>query len=242
MKVLRPLLLISAILALLSLTLLLLRAQWTLEEMRLLVVDGRQAAKTWNSYSTDLTKQLQSEKNQKAIDAGLSTLASFQATARLINTQVVPRTMRLLEASEQTTLSLNALVANTDKRLTADDGLLRDLQASIAALRLPVEQVTPKLVALMDAGLLTVEDVRSTIASPEFAKLKELPADVQRLLVSTTGTMDELKRGTANIATGLDKFPSLMAELEKFAQTTNKYQKAVILARIASLLGGIFVP
>ena len=232
MVYLRATLYIASILALLALTALLLRANWLIEESRLLVVDARSSVSTWNNYSTLLTKQLASEKNQKAIDAGIAVAASLQGSIRLVNTQVVPRTMKLLDATERTTLTLNTLVANTDRRLTADDGLLPESTRVLASVRTTADafQVDAKalsgeLLKITQQGQVSMENINAVLASPEWVAI-----------------LKNVEGSTRNIEATTAELPKTAASIEKILATAEKWQKPMLLAGMLATIARAFIP
>jgi len=62
-----------------------------------LVRDARVTLAMVSDYSREQIARLRDPKQQKALDAGIQTMAVFNGTGRLINTQVLPRAMRVLD-------------------------------------------------------------------------------------------------------------------------------------------------
>src|SRR5262249_35155887 len=82
-------------------------------------------------YTEFQTKELRSERNQKAIAAGIASAATLQALLRLVNTTTVPRLNRTLEESAGSVRSLNLLIAHSDHEINSR--LLPNLNATIQA-------------------------------------------------------------------------------------------------------------
>ena len=68
-----------------------------------------------SEYARYQTQQLQDPRNQKALDAGIQALAVFNGTGRLINREVVPRAMEVLDNLSNATASLDRAIQATDR-------------------------------------------------------------------------------------------------------------------------------
>jgi hypothetical protein len=226
-----------------------------LGEGRQAVAHVKDAAWNWKDYSFTLTNQLKSERNQKAIDAGIAAAGTFQATGKLINTQTIPRLNKsidqlgvslekigLLVGDAQTNITsglvvdLRALVKDSNQRLNGDGGLMAEITVSVAAVRLPVERISPKLELLASEGLISLQKVNDLLAADEWKKLLAEATRATGNAADITANLDNL---TATIA---KEAPTLFDMLERFARTSNKYQAVLLLARIFSYLALPLVP
>ncbi len=72
-------------------------ASVTVTEASGAAVELRKTAAAVAEYAQHQTRQLMDPRNQKALDAGIQALAVFNGTGRLINREVIPRAMEVLD-------------------------------------------------------------------------------------------------------------------------------------------------
>ena len=89
-------------------------------EIRGVAQELRKTAAAVSEYAQHQTQQLMDPRNQKALDAGIQALAVFNGTGRLINREVIPRAMDVLDNLSNATASLDKAIQATDKSVNAE--------------------------------------------------------------------------------------------------------------------------
>lgn len=207
-------------------------------ELKTILSQGKQFVFESRTAAKAFTEDLNSREAQRARLATQRAGESFAALAESMRAEWIPRGSLVLENGERTIGSANELIGNLDRRLNADDGLVAELSRTAAALRVPVEKVVPELVALIESGKLAADEVRAVLTGPD---MKAAVAELNRASTGLANTTHEAARATKNLADTAERFPAVAEQLEKWSRTSVKYQKALILARLISLLGGIFI-
>ncbi len=182
-------------------------------------------------YETELS----SDKNRKAIEAGIAAAASWQATARLVNTTTIPAINRTLGELEATGRQLAALVEEQNGNLTRTlgnvDGVAQESQHSIKRIGDATEQ-------LGQAGRKLGEQIDA------------IGTDTQSAVIALTGTVEEAQRGVRAMSDSAERLreigenlseasrsaPGIAQGIEKVASKAPWYQK---LAAYGGLLVGI---
>ena len=173
-------------------------------------------------------EELASDKNRKAIEAGIAAAASWQATARLVNTTTIPAINRTLGELEATGRELAALVEEQNGNAT---NIAADSRRVVKALEKTVTQTTETVGELGEAG-------------------RKLGADTSRALEEATGAIQsfkgvsrnlerasgELAEIGANLRVASESAPGIAQGVEKVASKAPWYQK---LAAYGGLLMGI---
>jgi len=203
--------------------------------------EAQRAARILADYAEQQTARLQSEKNQKALEAGIAVAATWQATGRIFNTQTLPRINRELDALHETTLALRATVWETKAAIAVNAGHVseilveargatEELRGAAKGLRLLSEQTgasVPELAgefkALIASGRATTAQINKLLADPN---LPDLVAQAQLLLNESCSVAANLNATTA-------QFPPLVA-------TARRWQTPLNLARLLSMLVGLF--
>jgi len=192
------------------------RAGEAIVEARLAITDAR-------DYTREQMERLRDPRNKKALDAVIQTAAVYNATGRLINTQVIPRAMATLDNLSASAESLNAMVQRTDASINNDlvPGATVTLQSTDAAL----EELT---LGLSDAHIranATLDEIRLLIADPA---LKSTLAEINRTTHHTAGI-------AADIDAATDHLPGIAEDLQKISNTSSRYSKALAIARVVAL-------
>lgn len=173
---------------------------------------------------------LKDPRNQKAIEAGLQTLAVYNATGRLINRQVIPRAMKVLDEVEGSVRQMRLLTQDVNSNLNA---LLPEIVATAKALNVTVESVGAALVEITKEGKLTVEDIREIVSDPSWkealASIAVSSKNAEQITSNITGITENLEKTTAEM-------PSIAKSVEQIAKTSSKYRKALVLAQIIAVL------
>lgn len=200
----------------------------------------QRAARVLADYATAQTASLQSEKNQKAIDAGLALAASAQGSVRLFNTQTLPRVNKELDALNATTLALQSAVwefkaaiavnsQRTGELLSEGIGAAQELRGTAKGLnllaerlQLSVPEIAGEIKGMIASGQASADQVNKLLADPN---LPALLAQAERLLRETGDVMVNLDATTAQL-------PPIMA-------TAKRWQNPLNVARIVSVLLGL---
>ena len=186
------------------------------------------------------TSVLESPQNQKAIQAAAQAGAIFNATGRLINTQVIPRAMTTIDSLNESAQGLNKLISSTNESLNAvDSGVLAKVGDLTEGLRLAsirlgvtVESVGQAVDQIAEKSSLTLDDIHAIMSSPEWMQ-------VLRNTEQLSANAADLSRSFAEAGKAA---PGIATSLEQIAKTSSKYQKALLLASILGILGRAFVP
>lgn len=215
-----------------------------LRDLRGATENLRNTSKEFNDYWVAQRQVLESTKNQKAVEAALAVGATYQATGRLINTQVIPAVLAQLRSSTAATDRLEGLVGE-GSRLVADTNtrvnqeLLPEIVAGTKSVTklvdgvnviaqgtgASVEQVIGALNHLVAMGDVTVQTVNQRLADP---KLDEL-------LAAAVGTAQH----TQGVASSLD---TAAAELPPIVRSARRWQGPLRWAQLISILAGILKP
>ena len=203
--------------------------------------EAQRAAKTVADYAELQAAVLRSEKNQKAIDAGLALGAALNGSVRLFNTQTLPRVNRELDALHETTLALQSTVwefkaaiavnsQRTSELLSESIGAAQELRGVAKGLnvladklQLSVPEIAGEFKALIASGRASTEQVNALLADP---KLPALIAQAERLL-----------RESGDVMTNLD---AATGELPQIVRTARRWQTPINAARFLSILIGLF--
>lgn len=191
-----------------------------------------------SQYVEDQKAQLTSEKNRKAIDAGIAAAASLQGTIRLVNTQTIPRVNRTLEGLDDSARSIKDLVEHTDasinqKTLPEIGRVASSASTLLATSNTSLEHFDEAVLLLPEIlknTSLSVEEVRGIIADPSF---KEALSHLNESSKNIEDLTKELKVAGASA-------PSVAKSIEEIARTTSKYRKAVLLSQIISSVARAF--
>lgn len=162
--------------------------------------------------------ELESDRNRKAVAAGLAAAASWQATARLVNTQLVPEAERSLRGLAETTAELQKLVRDQNRELALTQQQGRE---AIATLDEQIQGLGPEISRLTTASSLAVEEGT-------------------RSLQHLTATSEELEKLTGNLEQASREAPAMAKSLEKILETGGRWQRPISLATLLiALLGAV---
>lgn len=222
-----------------------------LQDLRSTTTNLRDTSREFHDYWSAQREVLESTKNQKAVEAALAVGATYQATGRLINTQVIPAILRQLEAGTLTTHKLSEVadeatgVARAGRALVAgaaeevNTKLLPEITAGVQGLNrltgvveqlsqgtgASAQEVLGALNHTVQSGDLTVQILNQKLADP---KLDDLVTQVVETMRHTKGVAKNVEDTTA-------EFPPI-------ARWARKVQKPITFAQLISILVGIFKP
>jgi len=188
----------------------------------------RKASTAVSEYAQRQTKQLMDARNQKALDAGIQALAVFNGTGRLINREVIPRAMEVLDNLSNATASLDRAIQSTDKSVNAEllpesQRLLQTTSEAISATKHTVDEASGRIV---QAG----NDIHAILADPA---LKSIIEETNAIATHADGI-------AANIEESSKQMPLITADIERIAATSSRYRKAILLSQILSALARAF--
>jgi hypothetical protein len=181
-----------------------------------------------SEYVQHQTKQLLDPRNQKALDAGIQALAVFNGTGRLINREVIPRAMEVLDNLSNAAASLDRAIQATDKSVNAEllppsRQLLSATSEAISATKSTVEVTSTQIV---QAG----SDIHAILTDPA---LKSILAETNAIASHVDGI-------AANIEESSKQMPLIAADIERISATSSRYRKAILLSQILSALARAF--
>ena len=170
----------------------------------------RKTATAVSEYAQHQTKQLRNPRNQKALAAGLQALAVFNGTGRLINREVIPRAMGVLDNLSNATASLERAIQATDKSVNADllpesRQLLSATSEAISATKSTVEATSSQII---QAG----SDIHAILADPA---LKSILAETNAIASHANGI-------AANLEGASKQTPLIAADVERIAATSSR--------------------
>jgi hypothetical protein len=188
----------------------------------------RKTAITVSEYAQHQTKQLMDPRNQKALDAGIQTLAVFNGTGRLINREVIPRAMGVLDNLSNAAASLDRAIQATDKSINADllpesRQLLSATSEAITATKSTVEAASGKI-------MQTGSDIHAILADPA----------LKSILAQTNAIATHAGAIAANVEESSKQMPLIAADMERIAETSSRYRKVILLSQILSALARAF--
>ncbi len=197
-------------------------------EIRGVAQELRKTAAAVSEYAQHQTQQLMDPRNQKALDAGIQAFAVFNGTGRLINREVIPRAMDVLDNLSNATASLDRAIQATDKSVNAEllpesKRVLTGATDAIAATKNSAEAATTQIV---QAG----NDIHSILSDPA----------IKSILAETTQIADHTDSVAANLEEASKQMPRIAADVERIAATSSRYRKAVLLSQILSALARAF--
>jgi hypothetical protein len=178
-------------------------------------------------------------------------LATGEMTRLIGNAaDAVPRATNSIErvagagrrAIEKTSNDAATLLTDTNRSLNAKGGLLPSLTASVVAFA-DLEKHAASVITAMERHFgRTFDDLHAILGSPEWALaraevlqiLKNVNIATSRAALSTAN----LETMTSQIAEASTRFPAIAEALQKIANTSSKYGKALWLARIFAVLAG----
>lgn len=204
-------------------------------ETKAMISETRRAAKSVADYVELQTKVLSSEKNQKAIESGLQTLAVYNATGKLLNKSVLPELKNtLIEARAATaavreaSVSLDVLIRNTDRSL--NDDLLPVFVETASTFHVGIDKLNRAIEDVASRGVLTLDDLHAIMSDPSW----------KTALSAIAESSMNIESATASVEDAMKRAPDITKSLQEIASTSSKYRKAVLLSQILSAVARAF--
>ncbi len=227
--------------------------------VRLLLRESTYTATELRRGSTSLadfaefqTAQLQSERSQKIINANLELGATAKGSLLAFNRLILPRLAKTLDESQnllldtrRSVVATENLIAQTNRRLNDDGGLLPEATLLIRSLSITadrfgftIESLDKSLQMIAEKAGLSLDEIYKLLASPEWLQtLKHLESSTANF-ASTSRHVD---RTAAEIEKAMQSAPEIAKALERISKTSSKYQKALLLVSILSTLARAFL-
>ena len=162
--------------------------------------------------------ELSSERSKKALAASLAAAASWQATARLVNTQLIPEATDAIASVGATNRELQSLLRRQNSELALTQEQAR---SAIGALQVQTETLGPEIQRLLVTTSATSAQTGQTIA--EFQRSAE-----------------EMTQILANLEQASASAPAIAKSLEQIAGSGQRWQRPISLATLLiALLGAI---
>jgi len=197
-------------------------------EFRGVAQELRKTATAVAEYAQHQTKQLMDPRNQKALDAGIQALAVFNGTGRLINREVVPRAMDVLDNLSNATASLDRAIQSTDKSVNAD--LLPESRKLLSATSEAISVTKTTIDAASNQIMQAGNDIHAILADPA----------LKSILTETNSIASHADGIAANLEESSKQMPLIAADVERIAATSSRYRKAILLSQILSALARAF--
>lgn len=193
-----------------------------------MVVRGNRVMEVYERSLTD-------GRQVKAVEAGLAAAASWQATARLVNTQVVPQMVGALREIERATVEVRGTARKGTRVMEVVGGEVEvtgvEVRAMVGEVRTQVEGVGLGIKGVVDR----VEKVAERVE--EVAKGVEGAVDEGGMaLGEVREVLEDVKVVTENLAEASKEAPAVARGVEKVVGRAPIYQK---LAAIGGLVLGI---
>lgn len=214
-----------------------------LEEVRLGVRESRDGLKRVEEVVKVYEQELKGEKSRKAVEAGIAAAASWQATARLVNTTTIPQVNGMVRELGETSRKLGKLVEDQNGNITNTmagvSGLLGTVDQEVRRVGETVqgvggtvekvgERVEGEVGRVGDGVVETVKGVGEVVRGFEGAG-RELE-----------GVMKEMKKVGENLAEASESAPGVARGLEKVASKAPWYQKLAAYGGLALGLGALW--
>lgn len=236
---------ISAIVALLLLAVLAGESAYTVHVTRPKLLETQAAlndmALNLRDYAKDQTEDLRSPRNQKMVEHYLQIGEAGLLTIQKLNRTTIPRlnsafdelvivehgVQRVTTSADQGMLALADLIRHSDASMNQE--LVPRIAKLADSLNITILDLNADVKRALEAGLTTADTLNKALTNPR----------IDALLEHTTGAMTNLEATTAHVEEGFREFPTLVKLYEKYAKAATRWQKAIYLAQIINLLGGL---
>ncbi|MFH1741393.1 MAG: hypothetical protein ABIH23_20505 [bacterium] len=197
------------------------RTQDVLEQIRLAAVGIRE-------YSDEQVVRLRDPKNQKALDATIQAGAVWNGTGRLMNKEVLPRAMKVLDNLAASTESLDQFLRATDRELNG--GVLPGAAVTIQELATVAREVNTAAQGLTEAVTASAEDIHRVLGDPA----------ITASLTAIQGSAEHIEVATKHLEEAAAEIPEIMESVQEIAKTSSRFRVWVLLSQIGSTIGRVF--
>ena len=208
------------------------------------------AANTLADYIDDQTRRLQTEKNQKSIEASLATPAIFNGLGRLVSTTTVPRLNATLDQlnrgladSQRLVNSLDSLAQNTNREintalLPAATKALQSTTTVINAFGITAQSIDRTVLAFAQDGHIVMDDAHRLLSDPVW---KEMAANLNHSSANVAGATENIRASTESGRQALAELPGVARDIHAFTTTTSRARKIIIGAQLLATLAPVAV-
>jgi len=192
-----------------------------------LAADARGALAMLRTYSEEQIARLRDPRQQKALDAAVQLGAVFNGTGRLINREVIPRTMAVLEEMRGVAGDLRSLTSSV--QVMVSDDLAPGISGTFAQTQATLAELGKTLSAAQGGVELATKDIHAVLADPALGGLMASLSRASENLAEMSASGAEVARQAAEASR---QMPSIAASVEKVAATSSKLSKAMIVSQI----------
>lgn len=199
---------------------------------------GIAAADQINQLVQVQVQSYDTEKNRKAIEAGIQLAAAIKGTINLVNTTTIKKLNTAVDELAETTRVTRAGIdrnLNTSNKLMETIGpLVTETSVNVNGLLVNTNGTVLSLQELLNTTKektnLTLDQINGIISSSEWN-------DAIKHINESTANIELL---TAELKAAGASAPSIAKSMEEIAKTSSKYRKAVLLSQIISAIGRAF--
>jgi hypothetical protein len=193
-------------------------------EIKATAFETRRAVIGLRSFADEQAQRLRDPRNSKAIDAGLQTMAVYNATGRVINKEILPRAMQVLEGLAESSASLNRMVQATDRSINEEIApeAVRSIQSGDTALK----ELSTALREASGRANTSLDSVHALLADPAW----------KASLDSIRSTTDNISGITAEVKEASEQMPQIAKSMSQIAATSSRYRRWILLSQIFSAL------
>lgn len=204
-----------------------------LEEVRLGVKESRDGLRRVEEVVKVYEQELKGEKSRKAVEAGIAAAASWQATARLVNTTTIPQVNGMVRELGETSRKLGKLVEDQNGNIT-------NTMAGVSGLVGTIDQEVRRVGETVQGVGETVGKVGERVEGEVGRVGDGVVETVKGSGRELEGVMKELQKVGANLAEASESAPGVARGLEKVASKAPWYQKLAAYGGLALGLGALW--
>lgn len=141
--------------------------------------------------------------------------------------QLQARSLATLDKINAASDSLNAMIQNTDASLNGD--LLPKVSESAGAITATIKTMEESLLEASGRANIGLDDIHRLLSDPVW----------QASLANVQASTDDIAATTEQIRLASDHLPDIAADLAKISETSSRYAKPLLIARVVSLLSWI---
>jgi hypothetical protein len=192
------------------------------------------------------------EENRKSLEAAYQVGAVFNASGRLVNTQLIPRLMKTTDASavllatlNENAVTLNKTIANLDSRVSGKEGvldaaiaLIRGLESTAVTLGVTTRTAERMIQEIGAKSGMVLDEVWELVADP---KLQQMLANVTITSGNVARATEKIDLTVEQIRLAMASAPGIAKNLERISTVASKYSKLQILVSILATIARAFL-
>lgn len=180
---------------------------------------------------------LESDRSQKAMQAGIEAAAVYKASGQYLNRFILPEARNLLVEAQSDLRSLRQLTDDTN--------------ASLNQKLVPeIIRLASNLADTSERFGVTVDELNRAIAmaaektGKNLDKIYELLArqEIIEILKNIEGTTANAEQMSASAAEAMKQMPEIAESLNKIAKTSSKFTKTTLIVNILATIARAFIP